>query len=73
MPCLPPEFNPKDHALEVMGASKLKVGTPLLVQKRQSCQGVYFGTISKVPSFFALLVSGFHFFSTHFFFLFSSL
>ena len=49
MPCLPPEFNPTEHALEVMETSKLKVGTPVLGQKRQSRGGVYFGTISKVP------------------------
>ena len=62
MPCLPPEFNPKEHALEVAEVAKLKVGKPLLVQKRQSRGGVYFSTISKVPSFFALLVLGLHFF-----------
>ena len=60
MPCLPPEYNPKEHALEVVKAAKLKVGKPLLVQRRQSRGGVYFGTITKVPSFFALLVLGLH-------------
>ena len=62
MPCLPPEYNPKEHALEVVEAAKLKVGKPLLVQKRQSRGGVYLSTISKVPSFFALLMLGLHFF-----------
>ena len=42
-------------------AAKLKVGKPLLVQKRQSRGGVHFGTISKVPLFIALLVLGLHF------------
>ena len=61
MPCLPPDYNPKEHALEVVEAAKLKVGKPLLVQKRQSRGGVHFGTISKVPLFIALLVLGLHF------------
>ena len=51
-----------------MEAAKLKVGKPVLVQKRQSRGGVYFGTIRKVPSFFALLVSGLHFFLPAFLF-----
>ena len=68
MPCLPPDYNPKEHALEVVEAAKLKMGKPLLVQKRQSRGGVYFGTISKVPSFFALLVLGLHFFLREFLF-----
>ena len=68
MPCLPPEYNPKERALEVVEAAKLEVGKPLLVQKRQSRGGIYFGTISKVPSFFALLVLGLHFFLRAFLF-----
>ena len=43
-------------------AAKLKVGKPLLVQKRQRRGGVHFGTIGKVPLFIALLVLGLHFF-----------
>ena len=62
MPCLPPDYDPKEHALEVVAAAKLKVRKPLLVQKRQSRGGVHFGTISKVPLFIALLVLGLHFF-----------
>ena len=68
MPCLPPDYNPKEHALEVLEATKLRVGKPQLVQKRQSRRGVHFGTISMVPLFIALLVLALHFFVQAFLF-----
>ena len=47
MPCLPPDYDSKEHALEVVEAAKLKVARPLLMQKRQSRAGIHFGTISR--------------------------